>query len=268
MKPADLEFLDAFNPISLEEITGAKLYDRIDTKFLFRLDLLPGILKELQPFYRIMNVNHTRISRYETCYYDTPDFAFYRQHHNGKLNRWKVRTRKYVNSDQCYFELKFKNNKDRTVKDRIEIHETDDPIHGASKRLLLQQTPFEPGMLQPVLTVLYDRITLVNNSLTERLTIDTRLSFRAAGEECSFPMIAIAEIKQEKASRSQFLSVMHQYHIRKQAISKYCIGIASIFREIKKNNFKVKLRHINQLNHAQFKDLHYNSLPVNSGFSR
>ena len=250
MNASEPDILDTFGSISLEEMDSVKLLDRVDTKFAFHCDQLPGILEELRPFYRILSVNRSRITRYETCYFDTPDLKFYQQHHNGKLNRWKIRDRRYVGSDQCYFEIKFKNNKGRMIKDRIRIKELSGTIDGSSSAFLTKKTPFLPGMLRPVLTVLYDRITLVGINFDERLTIDTRLSFRAAGEERSFPKVVIAEIKQQKTSRSPFLSLMHQHHIRKLAVSKYCLGVASMFRDVKKNNFNIKLRHINNLNHA------------------
>jgi len=250
MNLSEIKSLDGFRSISLKEMDAVRLLDRVDTKFTFHFDQLPLILEELKPFYRILSFKASRITRYKTEYFDTPELKLYTQHHNGKLNRWKVRERKYGGSGQCFFEVKFKNNKGRVIKERIKIKELHDTIDGSSSPFLIQKTPYTPGMLEPVLTVLYDRITLVGYNLDERLTIDTRLSFLAKGESCSFPWLVIAECKQEKASCSPFISLMRQHHIRKQSVSKYCLGIASLYPEVKKNNFKKKLHHINHLNHA------------------
>jgi hypothetical protein len=250
MITSDLETLDSFETISLDEMDSVKLLDRVDSKFIFRRDQLPAILSELKPFYRVLNNNHSGLHRYETIYFDTPGLLMYLQHHNGKLNRWKVRSRKYLDSDQCFFEIKFKSNKSRTKKERIKVPETGKTIEGESGKFLTKKTPFLPGMLRPVFTVIYDRITLVGKTSCERLTIDSGLRFRNEREEFTCPLLVIAELKQEATFRSPFVILMHQLHIHKMKISKYCLGVTNMFPEIKKNNFKKKLRQINKLNHA------------------
>ena len=99
------ERLTHFEPISLAGTDNVKLLDRIDTKFTFRMEKLPLLLEEMKDDYRILEINGSRISRYETRYFDTEDFRLYLQHHNGKLNRYKIRFRKYVDSNITYFEI-------------------------------------------------------------------------------------------------------------------------------------------------------------------
>ena len=56
------------------------------------------------------------------------DFDLYHRHHIGRSNRFKVRSRRYVESDLCFFEVKYRNNKGRTIKNRIrKIIEGEDP---------------------------------------------------------------------------------------------------------------------------------------------
>src|SRR5687767_7859268 len=113
------EALLQFAPISLDEMDGVKLMDRTDTKFLFKAEQLPAFLEQLATSYRVLEINDRRICRYETLYFDTADFQLYLCHQNGKLNRYKVRFRRYVESDVSYFEVKLKNNKGRTIKTRV-----------------------------------------------------------------------------------------------------------------------------------------------------
>jgi len=95
------------------------LMDRIDSKYIFNIHELPGFLEKLRPYYAVLDINEQEIFSYESLYFDTPNFDLYRFHHRGKLNRFKFRIRKYVESNLLFFEVKFKNNKGRTYKSRI-----------------------------------------------------------------------------------------------------------------------------------------------------
>ena len=96
----------------------------------------------------------------------------------------------------------------------------------------------------------YKRLTLVNSNLTERVTIDLDLKYNDLNDaEKKFNNLAIIEIKQDKAHRSEVALLLKKNHIREGSISKYCLGTASLFPEVRKNNFKLK---INQLNKIQY----------------
>ena len=97
-----------FEPISLNEMEHVSLLKRVDTKYLLSTMHLSGILAYLTESYRILSVNHVRVNRYETLYFDTPNFMFYFKHHNGQLNRHKIRCRRYVSSDLSFLEIKHK----------------------------------------------------------------------------------------------------------------------------------------------------------------
>ena len=101
----------SFDPISLKEMDGVKLMNRKDTKFIFNEEILPELLEALKDNYNILEISKKRESQYKTMYFDTDDFKFYIQHHNGKLNRHKVRYRQYADVGTTYLEVKFKSNK-------------------------------------------------------------------------------------------------------------------------------------------------------------
>jgi len=61
----------------------------------------------------------------------------------------------------------------------------------------------------------------------------------------------IAEVKQKKYFRSPFVAMMRENHIRKEDISKYCMGIALMKEDIKKNKFKRNLLSIKKLCNEQ-----------------
>lgn len=243
------EILSEFTPITLEEMDGVKLMDRTDTKFVFSIGRLPSILDQIKKDYSVLHVNNHLISRYESLYFDTDNFSLYIKHHSGKLNRYKIRFRRYVESNLHFFEIKFKNNKGRTIKNRIKRKEIKNKIEGKALFFLHEKAPLMTDLLIPKLWVNYSRITLVNKLSKERVTIDIDLTFKNDSMEKHYLHLVIAEVKQEKSSSSLFLTVMKQNRIRKGSISKYCFGVISLFNRIKNNNFKSILLSINKLNH-------------------
>src|SRR5690349_10066554 len=138
---------------------SVKLQDRVDTKFMFKENILEMILKGMLNDYRILEVANHRYSNYETLYFDTDDFSLYRQHHNGKLNRFKFRSRKYVESDLHFFEVKFKSNKGRTVKERIKHHEIVKDLEGKAKEFLVEASGHDAGNYKAKIWVNYRRHT-------------------------------------------------------------------------------------------------------------
>lgn len=220
---------------------SVKLMDRTDTKFIFRFDLLPGFLSQLLNDYRILDVNGNRVSRYESLYFDTKAFDLYHSHHRGKPSRFKIRFRKYVESDLNFFEVKFKTNKGRTIKDRVKQKEIDGSIREKAEDLLKTKTPMTSENLEAKIWVNYSRITFVNKHSPERVTIDLNLTFVNGSTTKTIDNLVIAEVKQDKAVASAFMKLMKKQHIREGAISKYCFGITQLFGKIKHNNFKPKL---------------------------
>ncbi len=239
--------LHQFHPITLEEMEGVKLMDRTDTKFTFNIQSLPIILKEATEYYKILNIEGNRISRYKTLYFDTQDFDLYNEHHSGKLNRYKIRHRTYVESNIGFLEVKFKNNKGRTLKTRIKEVEVPELHSGKAFEFLKKTLPFDPLILLPKIWINYSRITLVNKKSAERLTLDLNLEFEKDGKTELLDQLVIAEVKQDSKIGSPFITIMKKNHIRQGSISKYCFGVASSFQEVKKNNFKRKLSNVKKI---------------------
>ncbi len=241
--------LSHFEPISLKEADTVKLMNRVDSKFVFSVKLLPEILEQLQWGYRVLEIEGIRLQRYQTLYFDTSEYQMYIHHHNGKMKRYKVRSRKYLDTGQMFFEIKCKNNKARTIKNRLLQEGTQENITGKPSSLLSLHTSYSANTLVPALWVCFSRITLVNHVKTERITIDTGLHFKKEDKEVGYPGLIIAELKQDRTTVSAFRSVMHNNHISGMNMSKYCLGTISLNHEIKQNQFKEKLITINKLNH-------------------
>jgi hypothetical protein len=244
----DLEqILKLSTPITLGEMDEVKLLDRTDTKFVFSIDYLPSVLSRLSKDYQPLNINGQCISKYKTIYYDTDDFQMYLSHQNRKSNRFKIRARRYVDSNLHFFEIKFKTNKGRTIKERMKIKKIKELLGKKASRFLTERTHFDPASLKAKIWVNYSRITLVNMNTKERVTIDSDLTFEKDGLTKPFTHIAIVEVKQEKSSASFFGKIMREMRIEQGSMSKYCIGITQLYDSVKKNNFKPRLLFLNKI---------------------
>jgi hypothetical protein len=243
------DLLNTFKPITLKEMESVALLDRLDTKFIYHIDRLPTFLEKLSNRYNVLEINNIRASNYETMYFDTDNFYLFNQHHNGRRNRYKIRFRSYLDSNINFFEIKLKNNKNRTIKKRIKNESVEIVIKDGNKDFLIENVTIDPDSLSPKLWVYYSRITLVNKCSKERLTIDIDLNFKNNNLTSKYPYLVITELKQNRAVRSDFLSLMRENHILPVSISKFCLGITSLEKNVKKNNFKYHLLSIKKLCH-------------------
>ncbi|MFN4145589.1 MAG: polyphosphate polymerase domain-containing protein [Runella sp.] len=239
--------INLFEPIALWQMDSVKLMARTDQKFLMPFRLLSSLLEDLRPHYSMLEINGQRLCDYKTQYFDFLDLRLYHQHHSGQLVRHKVRQRTYVHSHQVFMEVKTKNNKERTIKNRIHTTAFQDTFDKDSLLFLNQHIPYDPTELKPVLWVDYTRLTLVNHAHTERLTIDLNLTFRSGWRYKNYGQLVVAEVKQDGRCDSVFLELMKRYQIREGGLSKYCLGVVSLCPTIKHNRFKPKLLHLQKV---------------------
>ena len=238
-----------FSPITIEEMDRVKLMNRIDTKFAFSLNQLVELLPSLSNDYRILEIKDTRTPHYQSLYFDDVDFSFFKDHHSGRTNRFKVRIRKYVESDLFFLELKHKI-KGRTDKKRIKTSDFSESLD-VDQLTFLNQYLTKNSELKPKLWNSFNRITLVNNIDEERLTLDFNLDFNWDEAHHKFENLVIAELKQTKLTRnSPFYKLMKTNHIRPYRLSKYCIGAVELYKEknIKYNRFKEKILKLKSIN--------------------
>lgn len=236
--------LSAFSPISLEEMGAIRLMNRTDTKYVVSLPVLADVLHRACRHYRVQEVDGERNITYHTTYLDTPDYAMYLAHQNGRTIREKIRVRTYVSSDITFLEVKNKNNKGRTDKKRIRVQGVDTLHMDGGETFLRDHAWYELSALILLLENHFHRITLVNNAMTERLTIDTNVHFRhlATGIEADLSNLAIIELKRDGRTFSPLGEILRELHIRPSGISKYCVGTALTAKNLKYNRFKPKLR--------------------------
>ncbi len=236
--------LDIFNPISLNEMDSVSLMKRTDTKFIATIAQLNKVLNQVKNDYSILEIDGQRKIEYASNYFDTKDLDFYHDHHNGKSDRLKIRTRKYVASNLSFLEIKQKDPQGRTVKSRKRIGEYDQLSTDELKSYVNEVTGLQLDLNQTITNEFY-RFTLVNTELKERITVDVSLGFNSLSFD---DKLVIIELKQEKLRRSSpFFKALKAEKIYPMGISKYCIGMAVHNPKLKQNIFKPKLGKIAKL---------------------
>ena len=242
--------LRSFPSVSLVETERVSLMNRSDTKYVLHTSQLHDILFALAPAYTVLDIDGNRLFHYDGIYFDTDDRRLYLQHHNGKLNRYKVRTRRYNENDRSFFEVKQKVNSRRTIKWRVPLAGELSEMREDAAQLIRQATDLNPERLYPVLQIQYARLTLVHPVRSERVTIDMSLQYNSPASSFGLNGVVIAEVKQERFSRqSEFMQLMQNMHIPPVSISKYCAGMAMTYSNLKYNRFKDKLRALKKVSY-------------------
>jgi len=243
------QVLQTYEPISLEQMgASVRLMSRIDNKYVIPAKFLKELLLQIKDQYYAFEIGGKRAHEYKTLYYDTDDLLLYKKHHQGKLNRYKIRERTYVDSELSYFEIKFKNNKNDTIKNRIKITQINDKIEGDTKDFLHTISGLDGELFKPKLWVLYHRITLVSKAMNERATIDLGLTFDNLNNRIDYSDLVVIEAKRDKSLKTTpMLLALKENKLREGGFSKYCFGQASTDPNLKHNQFKKKFHQISQL---------------------
>lgn len=244
------QLLLPFTKIGLADMGDVKLMDRVDTKFVLTNAQLEEVLPYLKEYYHVVEISGKSVLSYESLYYDNEDLDFYHDHHKKRLNRVKIRYRKYLDSDISFLEIKHKY-KGRTNKMRIPSDKLHRELPSEHVKFIDDSVDLSfTEELIPTLVNNYKRITLVGKTSPERLTLDLDLSFTKDDQTVDLDYLAIAELKQDKVSRkSPFFQLMKEHQIRPLRLSKYCMGILHLSQDVdvKHNRFKKKLLKINKL---------------------
>lgn len=241
--------LEKMSPVTLEEMDGIKLMNRIDSKYLTSEAVLSGVLVDAAAAgYRVLTIGGSRICGYNSVYYDTPLLRMFYDHRDKHLVRQKVRTREYE-TGEAFLEIKRKNNKGRTKKKRTSIPAPELMDFGADDAActyLARHSWFTAGDISPVLSTKFRRITLVNPDMTERLTIDTCVNFEnfRTAHSASLEDTVIIELKQDGRAASRMKGILLDHRVKPVRVSKYCVALTLTDPSARPGRFKMKVRAI------------------------
>ncbi len=244
--------LDVLRPISLAEIDATvALQSRHDRKYVVRAEVLAELIGLLGAETRVLEIDGARSFGYESLYFDTAEFDSYLGAARRRPDRFKVRTRTYLDTGRCWFEVKVRSRHGQTVKHR-QPHDV-----GRRRRLTAgaielltrfpQIRPFAPE-LRPVLRTTYQRATLV--CADQRVTVDAALVCAPAGGPGHGGVgvgVGDAVIVETKSERDAGPAdrALWSLGVRPVTISKFGIGLASVHPGLPANRWHRTLdRHV------------------------
>lgn len=239
-----LRRVESLRPMGLDEVLrDAALVDRVDAKYIVGRATADELLDRLIDSHGVLEIAGVREFRYRTIYYDTPDLLTLREHRAGRRRRFKVRQREYLDTGHRALEVKLKGPRGRTLKHAIpfdgDLRLDAGAIEWVRRVVADAYERAVPVPLEPALTVLCRRSTLVCPERGERLTIDTGLDY---GGSQLLPGYAIVESK-SAAGRSVADRTLRELGARPAArCSKYCLGMTLGHGEMRVNDVLPLLR--------------------------
>ena len=192
----------------------------------------------------MLSVADQRSFAYASVYFDTPDLALYHATARRRPRRYKVRTRTYVDVGRCLLELKVRDLRGRTTKERTE-HDlaAADDLGGDGLAFLSGHavTASVRDRLEPVLWNAYRRSTLVAADGL-RITLDTDLrSLNASGGAVRLESAVVLETKSD-AQPSPADRLLWSMGHRPITLSKYGSTLAAMDPALPSNRWTRVLR--------------------------
>lgn len=250
--------LAEIEPVPLDELLQrAALQTRTDRKYVLSTDATSAFVADLRARARVLEIAGSRTFGYESVYFDTPALRSFMLAAHRRPARFKIRTRTYLDSGECWLEVKTRDRRGRTVKTR-QPHDLADrhritAAGYALVRAVLDETRLsrqDADALRPTLVTRYTRTTLLVSGAAaagastpgstsgrpgwgqeppdSRLTIDTGLvCSRAGGSVARLPARAVVETKSGAGASAVDRLLWSRGH-RPSRISKYGTGLAAL----------------------------------------
>lgn len=235
---AALGTVSELSPIGLDELNSrAALQERVDTKFIVFPSVLEQLLTHVGGELEVLEIDGRRQFGYDSTYFDTAQWRTYKDHVQQRRRRFKARTRTYVDSDLCMFEIKLDGARGLTEKLRTP-HPLDsartltDTARARLDDVLAEQSIAPVDGLVPATSTAYRRITLTGRHRSMRITVDTDLVCTSdRGVVRALDDRALLEVK-TPSQRDPVLRVLRRMGVRPVSVSKYCAGVALLNPEL------------------------------------
>jgi VTC domain len=230
-----------------EVIERSALQARIEHKYLVPLERFAELAAWLSDTHAVLEVDQRRGFAYESVYFDTSDLLTYRQHLQGRRRRYKVRTRAYLDSGDCSFEVKLKGRREQTIKARLPYPVADRThLTPQAQAFLADQLREAYGQPAPQLaarvTIAYRRTTLVDLQGGTRLTCDVDLTWTGWGKVAvGLSRHVLVETKRPGPHGDADIA-LRGLGLRPIEMSKYCVAVALLHPGIRANPWHRTLR--------------------------
>jgi CotH kinase protein/VTC domain len=251
MPRSPVQLAESFPAIGLAELdAAAALRDRVDAKYVVPIERFAELAPRLCGTHSVLEIDGRRAFRYRTTYFDTAELRAYRDHLQQRRRRYKCRSREYVDSGACSFEVKLKGPRGRTIKHRMAYDsdlrdEISEPALEFVRDCLERAYGRTPdGELRATLAMAYTRVTFVAPGLGERLTCDYDLAF-SASDGASGRLAEDLAIVESKSPRGNAVAdrALRALGARPEpGCSKYCLGVGFTNPRVKSNGLRPLLR--------------------------
>ncbi len=245
-----------------ELVERASLQTRTDRKYFVPAPAFRSFVELMSEELVALEIDGLRVFDYESIYFDCPRLSTYRAHLQRRRRRFKIRTRTYLDSGECMFEVKLEGRRAATVKHRVPYQLdlrgglTDDAAEYV-REILRTAYDFDPPIeLRPVMATHYRRATLACTREPARLTCDVGLVCRIPDDGLGPGPTAAAPgaadclrvrgdhvlVESKSANGSVADRMLAELGVRPVSVSKYCIGIAGLHPEVPSNPWHSTLR--------------------------
>ncbi len=239
------EVVASMGSIDLPTIQSvADLQTRYDRKYLVAPATVARVIGRLTSPMSVLEVAGRRESRYESVYFDTPEWDSYRAAVHGRRHRFKVRTRSYLDSGLCMLEVKRVSTRGATIKERLDYPLPARHRIEPSGRQFLLDHGIGPALVDALgasLVTDYRRTTLLGEQ-GYRVTIDSALRcLLPQGDSCGIGDLAVVETKSAGLPTPVDRALWRLGH-RPEPISKYGTGLAALTPALPANKWNRTLR--------------------------
>ena len=233
--------------LTLHEVDErAALQTRVDRTYVVRPGTFSDLLDTLPATAGVLEIGGRRSFRYSSTYYDTADLESYRDAARGRPHRYKVRTRRYLDTGSQAIEVKTRTSSGTTVKSRQWI-DADAAPDGC--RLSADAASFVGGfdriggrahLLTEVLTTSYERVTFV--TADARVTVDRCVAAAdLQGRHLDYGDLLVVETK-TAGGAGGVDRALWAGGIRPARLSKYGTSLAALRPELPSNRWSRTIR--------------------------
>lgn len=234
-----MSLLPPLPTISLTELAArAELLTRVDRKYLMPYTAAVDILATLAEVAstgqssQVLQVDGRTVSGYASTYFDTEDGESFWSTATARRRRWKVRTRSYLDSGDCWVEVKTRGPRGRTVKERTPHPRTyadrltAPAVAFVTERLIAARAHHGPFRAHPVLHTTYDRSTVLLPDGCSRVTIDTGLTWQLPDGTVAAPRDLVILETKTTGPASSLDRALWRAGVRPSRLSKFGTGLA------------------------------------------
>jgi hypothetical protein len=241
--------VDELPAIGLPELLErAALQSRFDRKYVVAEETVDSLLSRIGDRFLALEMDGRRRFRYESVYFDTRELMLYHDHRRGRRRRWKARTRSYLDSGQCLFEVKVQGRRAATVKERLpHLLARRSELTAEAQAFLADRLAHHyaeaPPPLEAVLSTSYRRATLAAREGTLRVTLDFGLCCAGAGgRHVRAPDGRVLVEVKSAAPRTAVDRALRDLGAREVSMSKYCLATAMLDPSVPANRWSRVLR--------------------------